>query len=102
MYKLGNYWIAIEKSKRTLFVEKGDETFRVSIPSVVFTLERNSTVMTLKRHKHCGRWKWSDSRIASSQDTDYIINEVARMLFKGQKGLAVGFLKYVLGDWAPL
>lgn len=102
MYKLGNYWISIEKSKRTLFVEKGDETFRVIIPSVVFTLERNGTIVTFKRHKHCGQWKWSDSRVPGSQDTDYIIDEVARMLFKGKKGLAIGFLKYGLGDWASL
>lgn len=91
---IGNYEVTVDSEQFYIFpTNKRDETFRVSIDRTCFHLKHNKAgLVTFKRFKHQGRWKWNDSRSKGACSESHVIREVARMLFQKDESQAKAWL----------
>lgn len=94
--QIGIYDVAINGEEFYIFPEnkRTGETMRVTIDRTFFHLRYNKSqdVVTFKRFKHQGKWKWNDSRGKGSVSEQHVVSEVARMLFDKDEGKAKNFL----------
>ena len=101
---INNYNVGVFHKKSSFSVEtKTGDSIRVKLESVSFILGHPSgEVTTFKRHKHQGRWLWSDSRTQGSVTSEYIVTEMARMLFGLDRARTTAFITYKLQGIATL
>ena len=86
MWKLiGNYEVAVTSEQFYIFPEnaKTGEQMRLSIDRTFFHLRhaKSQFIVTFKRFRHQGQWKWNDSRGTGSVNELHVVSEIARMLF---------------------
>jgi len=95
MQSIGIYDVAINGDEFYIFPEsKEGETLCITIDRTYFHLRhaKSLDVVTFKRFRHQGKWKWNDSRVKGSVNEQQIVSEVARMLFSRDEGKAKDFL----------
>jgi hypothetical protein len=102
--KIKSYEVQFVHKKFNMFVEdKHGELMRIKMLQILVTLTHESgDVVVFKRHKHCGKWKWSDSRMSGSCTSEHVISELARMLFDGRVARTREFLTCGLDGQATI
>lgn len=80
----------VSESFRIFPKNKKNETIVIPVVRTVFTLRhRSGEEITFRRSFHRGEWKWSDSRIKGTVSQEYVIEEMARMMFRGDVNQAI-------------
>ena len=72
------------------------ETIRVPInrKTIHITHKKSGDTIKLKHHLYRGQWRWNDSRCGAVTQ-EYVLNELARMLFSGNQEKAQSFIAQV-------
>lgn len=91
----GQYLVRADDDLRYIYPKNRDgKSMRVTLARYYLHLKHetnitNTPCVTFKRHRHQGRWLWSDSRSPEKPVTrKYVFQEVARMLFGGDERAA--------------
>ena len=91
----GSYSIRCDDDLRYIYPKNRDgKSMRVCLARYYLHLKHDTNVtntpcVTFKRHRHQGRWLWSDSRSPEKPvSRKYVLTEIARMLFNGDTDAA--------------
>lgn len=82
---IGNYAVMCDSDTFRIYPKgKDGQTRPVTISRLLLNLRHipSGEAFYFKRHLHQGKWKWIDSRTGSVTESE-VLNEVSRLLFKG-------------------